>query len=61
MDLKEARRQARYTQFAVAASKLAIEDSKIDLSKTNLLRAGCMIGKGLFPYVSHDEDSVLVK
>lgn len=30
MDGKDAKRQGRYTQFAMAATKLALEDSKLD-------------------------------
>lgn len=33
IDKKEARRMDRYTQFAIAATKLAFEDAKMDLSK----------------------------
>lgn len=30
MDGKDAKRQGRYTQFAMAATKMALEDSKLD-------------------------------
>lgn len=30
MDGKEAKRQGRYTQFAMAATKMALEDAKLD-------------------------------
>jgi len=44
MDAKEVRRQARFTHFAVAASRMAIEDAKLDLKSVDLSRVGCMIG-----------------
>jgi len=47
IDKKEAKRMDRYTQFAVAASKLALEDSKIDLDKEDRDRIGVIIGTGI--------------
>lgn len=47
MDKKEARKMDRFTQFAVAASKLAIEDANIDLDKVNNERLGVIIGSGI--------------
>lgn len=47
MDKKEARRMDRFSQFAVAASKLAFDDSKIDLENTNLDRVGVVVGAGI--------------
>ena len=47
IDKKEAKRMDRYAQFAVAAAKLAIEDSKMDLEKENCDRIGTYIGAGI--------------
>ncbi|MGK0456905.1 MAG: 3-oxoacyl-[acyl-carrier-protein] synthase II, partial [Zhongshania aliphaticivorans] len=47
MDPKEARRNDRYTQFAVASSKLALEDAGIDPAKLNADRFGALIGSGI--------------
>ncbi len=47
MDPKEAKRNDRYTQFAVASSKLALENSGIDLTKINPERFGILIGSGI--------------
>jgi 3-oxoacyl-(acyl-carrier-protein) synthase len=47
MDPKTAKRLARFAQFTLAASKLAIEDSEIDLASTNPCRIGVIIGTGL--------------
>ena len=37
----------RYSQFAVSAAKMAIEDAKLDLSKEDLDRIGTYIGTGI--------------
>ena len=47
IDKKEAKRMDRYAQFAVAAAKLAIEDSGIELEKENCDRIGTYIGAGI--------------
>ncbi|WP_193210904.1 beta-ketoacyl-ACP synthase II [Luteolibacter marinus] len=44
---KDARRADRYVQFAVAASKMAIEDSGVDVSKIDSRRFGVMVGSGI--------------
>ncbi len=44
---KDARRTDRYAQFAIAAAKLALEDSGIDLDKTELERFGVVVGSGI--------------
>ena len=46
MDLKEARRMARFSQFAVAAAHQAMEDSELELEKEDLDRIGVLIGSG---------------
>ena len=43
---KEARRMARFTQLAVAAAALAIENSGLNLSKEDSERLGVVIGNG---------------
>lgn len=48
MDKKEVRRTDRFTQFAVAAAKLAVEDAKIDLpGNEDPDRIGVYIGSGI--------------
>ncbi|WP_028991678.1 beta-ketoacyl-ACP synthase II [Thermoanaerobacter thermocopriae] len=47
IDKKEARRMDRFIQFAVASAKLALEDSRIDLSKVDLNRFGVIYGTGI--------------
>ncbi|WP_077368642.1 beta-ketoacyl-ACP synthase II [Anaerosalibacter sp. Marseille-P3206] len=47
MDKKEAKRMDKFAQFAVAATKLAIEDSKIDLESIDKRRVGVILGSGV--------------
>ena len=48
MDGKEAKRMGRYTQFAVAASKMAAEDAGIKMGENaNPERVGVWIGSGI--------------
>lgn len=47
IDKKESKRMDRYTQFAVAASKMALADSKLDLSTVDRNRVGVFIGAGI--------------
>jgi 3-oxoacyl-[acyl-carrier-protein] synthase II len=43
----EVRKMDRFTQFAIAASINAVEDSKIDFGRENLQRCGVIIGSGI--------------
>lgn len=47
MDPKEARRNDRYSHFAMAASKIALSDSKINLDAVDKDRFGVLIGSGI--------------
>lgn len=48
MDRKEARRMGRFSQFAVAASKMAVEDAGIQMGENvNPERVGVWIGSGI--------------
>ena len=47
IDRKEAKRMDRYTQFAIAATKLAFENANMDLSKEDKERIGVFIGSGI--------------
>ena len=44
---KDGRRSDRFTQFAMAASKMALADAAFDLATINLERVGVMIGSGI--------------
>jgi 3-oxoacyl-[acyl-carrier-protein] synthase II len=47
LDKKEVRRMDIFTQYAVAAAKMAIEDSQMDLTKVDLNRVGVILGSGI--------------
>ncbi|HHT88671.1 MAG TPA: beta-ketoacyl-ACP synthase II, partial [Clostridiales bacterium] len=47
MDFKEAKRMDRFSQFAVAASAQAIQDSGIDLESIDKDRFGVVVGSGI--------------
>ncbi len=44
---KDGKRSDRYVGFAVAASKMALDDSGLDLSTIDLTRIGVMVGSGI--------------
>ncbi|UAL51545.1 beta-ketoacyl-ACP synthase II [Bacillus sp. CMF21] len=47
MDMKEARRMGRFTQLAVAASKMAVKDAELTIDENNAERVGVWIGSGI--------------
>ena len=47
MDVKEAKRNDRYTHFAMAAAKLALQEGRIDPSTFEPTRFGVLIGSGI--------------
>lgn len=47
MDPKEARRNDRYTQFAVASAKLALQDAGVDSAKIDADRIGVLVSSGI--------------
>ena len=47
LDAKAAKRMDRFSQFAVAAAKEAMEDAGIDMSKEDSYRVGVSIGSGV--------------
>ena len=46
-DKKEAKRMDRVTQFAVAAAKMAVDDSKLNIADIDPVRAGVCVGSGI--------------
>ena len=46
LDRKEARRMARFSQFAVAAALMAVEDAHLDLGRVDRDRVGVLLGNG---------------
>ncbi|NLK69633.1 MAG: beta-ketoacyl-ACP synthase II [Clostridiaceae bacterium] len=47
MDKKESRRMDEFTQYAIAASLLAIDESGLDISKEDPFRVGVLVGSGI--------------
>ncbi len=54
---KEARRMARFSQLAVAAAGLAIEDSELDLSREDPERLGVVMGNGNGGFPTTEENA----
>ncbi|MGI5836367.1 MAG: beta-ketoacyl-ACP synthase II [Chloroflexota bacterium] len=62
MDSKEARRMARFSQFAVAAARMALEDAELSIDKANSDRVGVFMGTGIGSMgVLTDEHMVLLQ
>lgn len=47
MDFKEAKRMDPFCQYAVAATKEALEDAGLEVTEENADRIGCIIGSGI--------------
>ncbi|MFB0554193.1 MAG: beta-ketoacyl-ACP synthase II, partial [Phycisphaerae bacterium] len=47
VDQRESKRMDRFTQYAVAAAKQAVDDSGLDFSKEDIFRAGVIVGTGI--------------
>lgn len=47
IDKKEAKRMDKFTQYALAAAKMAIENSGLDLEKIDKWRTGVIVGSGV--------------
>ena len=59
---KDARRMDRFAQLAVASSKMALDDSGLDLDKENKDRIGVIIGSGIGGLkVIEDQHNILMK
>lgn len=54
---KSARRTDRFSQFGMAASKMALEDSGIDLDQCDRDRFGVLIGSGIGGLCSMEEEA----
>ena len=44
---KKAQRADRFTQFALAAARMAVEDARLDLTTVDLERCGVVVGSGI--------------
>lgn len=54
---KDVKRTDRFTQFAMAASKMAVADAGLDPEKLDLDRTGVMIGSGIGGLLSMEEEA----
>ncbi|MFQ5879210.1 MAG: beta-ketoacyl-ACP synthase II [Dehalococcoidia bacterium] len=63
MDYKEARRMARFSQFAVAAARQAIEDAGLKVEGEDATRIGVVLGNGIggLPEIEQGDRTVLSK
>ncbi|MBN18435.1 MAG: beta-ketoacyl-[acyl-carrier-protein] synthase II [Chloroflexi bacterium] len=57
MDLKEARRMARFSQLAVASAGLAIKDAKLNISKMDPGSIGVLLGNGNGGFPTTEENA----
>lgn len=55
VNIKEARRMARFTQLAVAAAMMAVEDAHLVLGNVNRNRMGVLLGNGNGGFPTIDE------
>jgi 3-oxoacyl-[acyl-carrier-protein] synthase II len=55
MEKKEARRMDRFVQFAVAASRMALEDSGLKITEENADEVGVLIGSGIGGIITFED------
>jgi 3-oxoacyl-[acyl-carrier-protein] synthase II len=55
IEKKESRHMDRFAQFAIAAAKLAVQDSGLDFEKVNKERAGAVMGCGIGGVITFEE------
>ncbi|MCX7883547.1 MAG: beta-ketoacyl-ACP synthase II [Caloramator sp.] len=61
MDKKEIRRMDKATQYAVAAAKLSLEDSRLCLDETNRDRIGVILGCGVGGLETFEDQMITLK
>lgn len=54
---KEAKRMDRFTQFGIAAAKMAVEDAKLDLEKIEQEKFGVIIGSGIGGILTFEKEA----
>ncbi|NLM04398.1 MAG: beta-ketoacyl-ACP synthase II [Clostridiales bacterium] len=57
IDKKDIKKMDRFTQFAIASSKLAIEDADLDIEKVDSENFGVVIGSGIGGIETFEEQS----
>jgi 3-oxoacyl-[acyl-carrier-protein] synthase II len=58
MDRKAAQRMARFSQMAVAASGMAIEDAGLDVSREDSFRVGVAMGTGIGGFIEMTQGAI---
>ena len=58
MDRKVAQRMARFSQMAVAASRMALADSGLDLAKEDSFRVGVDMGTGIGGFIEMTQGAI---
>jgi len=63
MDFKEAKRMARFSQVGVAAARMAIDQSGLDLQNEDRTRIGCEVGTGIggFKEISEEMEAFALR
>lgn len=59
LDMKEVRRNDRYTQFAIVAARQAWKDSGLEGSEADALRTGVIIGSGVGGLKTYEEQHTI--
>jgi 3-oxoacyl-[acyl-carrier-protein] synthase II len=60
MDKKEARRNDRFIQFALAAADMAMKDSGLDMTREDPEQVGCIVGSGMGGLGTMEENRTLL-
>lgn len=60
IDKKEARRMDRFSQFAVAAAKMAVEDANLDMNSVVGNRVGVILGSGIGGVATMEEQKQIL-
>ena len=55
MDKKDAKRMDLFTQYALAAAKVAVEDAKLNIDESNAERVGVWVGSGIGGLTTYEE------
>ena len=60
MDIKEARRMARFSQFAVAGAKMALEDARLTVDESNADDVGVVMGTAVGGGLRESQEAHLI-
>ena len=61
IEKKKIKRMDRFTQFAMAAAKMAVEDAGLDFSRENSERIGVIVGSGIGGLQTIEEEFTVLK